>query len=98
MIWHTFKQHSNTFFLPPYKPRGHFKARISKCSMMPEWHQLVPLSGHVEDSETEKNKQSKTKQNKNRTKQKNKTKKKNKTKQNKQTNKQTNYAQLPGQI
>ena len=27
---------------------------ISKCSMMPEWHQLVPMSGHVKESETAK--------------------------------------------
>ena len=25
---------------------------ISNCSMMPAWHQLVPMSGHVEESET----------------------------------------------
>ena len=25
---------------------------ISNCSMMPEWHQLVRMSGHVEESET----------------------------------------------
>ena len=25
---------------------------ISNCSMMPEWHQLVSMSGHVEESET----------------------------------------------
>ena len=25
---------------------------ISKSSMMSEWHQLVPMSGHVEESET----------------------------------------------
>ena len=54
--------------------------------MMPEWHQLVPLSGHVEDSETEKKtKQNKAKQKQNKTKKQN----KNKTKQNKQTNKKT---------
>ena len=28
------------------------KPLISKCSMMPAWHQLVPISGHVEESET----------------------------------------------
>ena len=28
------------------------KPLISKCSMIPEWHQLVPISGHVEESET----------------------------------------------
>ena len=30
------------------------KPHISKCSMMPEWHQLVPMSGHVKESETAK--------------------------------------------
>ena len=25
---------------------------ISNCSMMPAWHQLVSMSGHVEESET----------------------------------------------
>ena len=28
------------------------KPFISKCSMIPAWHQLVPISGHVEESET----------------------------------------------
>ena len=28
------------------------KPLISKCSMIPAWHQLVPISGHVEESET----------------------------------------------
>ena len=28
---------------------------ISNCSMMPEWHQLVSMSGHVEESETARN-------------------------------------------
>ena len=28
------------------------KPLISKCSMIPAWHQLVPISGHVEKSET----------------------------------------------
>ena len=28
------------------------KPRISKCSMTPEWHQLVCMSGHVKESET----------------------------------------------
>ena len=28
------------------------KPLISKCSMIPGWHQLVPISGHVEESET----------------------------------------------
>ena len=28
------------------------KSLISKCSMIPAWHQLVPISGHVEESET----------------------------------------------
>ena len=28
------------------------KPLISKCSIMPAWHQLVPISGHVEESET----------------------------------------------
>ena len=28
------------------------KPLISKRSMMPAWHQLVPISGHVEESET----------------------------------------------
>ena len=32
--------------------------------MMPEWHQLVPMLGHIEESETKQNKQSKAKQNK----------------------------------
>ena len=26
---------------------------ISKCSMMPKWHQIVPMSGDVRESETE---------------------------------------------
>ena len=28
------------------------KPLISKCSMIPAWHQLVSISGHVEESET----------------------------------------------
>ena len=28
------------------------KPLISKCSMIPAWHQLVPILGHVEESET----------------------------------------------
>ena len=28
------------------------KPLISKCSMIPAWHQLVPISEHVEESET----------------------------------------------
>ena len=28
---------------------------VSKYAMMPEWHQLVPMSGHAEESETVKN-------------------------------------------
>ena len=27
---------------------------ISKCSMMSEWHHLILMSGHVEESETVK--------------------------------------------
>ena len=29
-----------------------FMPLISNCSMMPAWHQLVSMSGHVEESET----------------------------------------------
>ena len=28
------------------------KPLISKCSMIPTWHELVPISGHVKESET----------------------------------------------
>ena len=40
-----------------YNPMGIFSnPHISKCSMMPEWDQLVPMSGHVEESGTAKKK------------------------------------------
>ena len=41
-------------FDPLYPYGTIFKPYISKCSIMPEWHQLSPRSGHVEESETMK--------------------------------------------
>ena len=56
LIWYTLKEHPNTFyFWPHYNPMWVIlKPLISKCSMMQAWHQLVPMSGHVEESETAK--------------------------------------------
>ena len=57
MIWHFWsnKIQALLIFNPHYNPMGSFSnPHISNCSMMPEWHQLVPISGHVEESETAK--------------------------------------------
>ena len=40
------------FFDPHYNPMGSFSnPYISKCSMMTKWHQLVPISGDVGESD-----------------------------------------------
>ena len=42
-------------FDPHYNPLGSFSNPFnSMCSTMQEWHRLVPVSGHVEESETAK--------------------------------------------
>ena len=46
-------QNSITFLIfdPHCNPMGSFSnPYIWKCSMTPEWHQLAPMSGHVEES------------------------------------------------
>ena len=54
MIWHTFKQHSSTFnFWPLYNSMGSFWNPIFQNAQW--WCQLVPMSGHVKESEPAKN-------------------------------------------
>ena len=52
-----FKQFSSTFnFWPPYNPMGSFwRPLFQNAQRCQKWYQRVPMSGHVEESETTKN-------------------------------------------
>ena len=56
-IWYRIKQHQNTFIFDPHDSHmwSFLNPHISKCLIMPKWHQPVPLSGDVGESENSQN-------------------------------------------